>query len=65
LSCGNFRALESILQIEQMLGKPLIASNSAALWSALNAAGWQGSVPNAGVLLNDVGRRGTKATARA
>ena len=65
LSCGNFRALESIPQIEQMLGKPLIASNSAALWSALTAVGWQGSVPDAGTLLNDVGRYSEKAAGRA
>jgi maleate cis-trans isomerase len=48
-----------------MLGKPLIASNSAALWSALTAAGWQGSIANAGVLLKDIGRRETKLAARA
>jgi len=65
LSCGNFRALESIPQIEQMLGRPLIASNSAALWSALGAADWRGSIPNAGVLLNNIGGRDTKAPARA
>jgi maleate isomerase len=65
LSCGNFRALESIPEIERMLGRPLIASNSAALWSALTAAGWRGSVPNAGVLLNNVGAGDTKLAARA
>jgi maleate isomerase len=65
LSCGNFRALESIPEIEQMLGKPLIASNSAALWSALTAAGWQGSIADAGVLLKDIGSRDAKLAARA
>jgi maleate isomerase len=64
LSCGNFRALESIPEIERMLGKPLIASNSAALWYTLTAVAWQGSVPNAGVLLDDVGRHDTRAGAR-
>ena len=65
LSCGNFRALESIPEIENMLGKPLIASNCAALWNALTAARWQGSVPNAGALLRDIGRHNTNAAARA
>jgi maleate cis-trans isomerase len=64
LSCGNFRAMESIPAIEQMLGKPLIASNSAALWSALIEAGWHGSVPNAGALLRGVRPSDTKTAAR-
>jgi maleate isomerase len=57
LSCGNFRSLESIPEIERRIGKPLVGSNSAALWSALSGLGWRGAVPDAGVLLSDVGRR--------
>ena len=56
LSCGNFRSLESLPEIERRIGKPLVGSNGAALWSALTAVGWQGIVPNAGTLLNDVVR---------
>ena len=55
LSCGNFRSLEAIPDIERHIGKPMIGSNSAALWSALSAVNWHGSIPNAGRLLCDVG----------
>ena len=55
LSCGNFRSWESIPQIEQSTGKPLITSNSAALWSALTTAGWAGSIAKAGRLLMQIG----------
>lgn len=65
LSCGNFRSLESIPEIERRIGRPLVGSNSAALWSALTAVGWQGMVPNAGTLLNDVRPQDTHAAARA
>jgi len=65
LSCGNFRSLESIPEIERRIGKPLIGSNSAALWSALSGLNWRGAVPDAGVLLSDVGRRDTTSPAHA
>ena len=55
LSCGNFRSLEAIADIERHVGKPMIGSNSAALWSALSAVQWRGTIPNAGRLLRDVG----------
>ena len=56
LSCGNFRSLESIPEIERQIGKPLIGSNSSALWSALAGLNWQGSVPSAGRLLGEIGQ---------
>lgn len=56
LSCGNFRSLEAIPQIEQLTGKPLITSNTAAIWAALSTAGWVGSIPGAGRLLTRTGR---------
>lgn len=64
LSCGNFRSLEAIPEIERRIGKPMVGSNSAALWSALSGLGWQGTVPNAGVLLSNVGRHAGKSAAR-
>lgn len=36
LSCTNFRSFEIIEQLERDLGKPVISSNSATLWSALD-----------------------------
>ncbi len=65
LSCGNFRSLESIPEIERRIGKPLVGSNSAALWSALTGLNWRGAVPNAGRLLSDVGRADTNAETSA
>lgn len=56
LSCGNFRSLESIPEIERRIEKPMVGSNSAALWSALSGLNWRGTIPNAGVLLRDVGQ---------
>jgi maleate isomerase len=54
LSCGNFRSLEAVPEVEQRIGKPLLTSNTAALWSALSTAGWHGSVAGAGVLLERI-----------
>ncbi|MBN8955983.1 MAG: hypothetical protein J0H17_05245 [Rhizobiales bacterium] len=51
LSCGNFRSLEAIPQIEQHIGKPLLTSNGCALWSALTVSGWRGAIPSGGHLL--------------
>jgi maleate isomerase len=56
LSCGNFRSLESIPEIERSINKPVITSNTAALWGALTAAGWDGLILNAGHLLTHVGK---------
>lgn len=50
LSCSNFRTLEAIPRIEAMLGKPVITSNTAALWSLLRLSGWSGSIEGAGML---------------
>jgi maleate isomerase len=64
LSCGNFRALESIPEIESLIGKPLIASNSAALWSALTGLNWRGRISNSGVLLGQAGTAGVEEPVR-
>jgi maleate isomerase len=62
LSCGNFRSLESIPEIERLMNKPLITSNTAALWSALTATEWEGSIPRAGQLLTQFGKTATMRT---
>ncbi len=54
LSCANFRTLEVIGEIERRLGKPVITSNQASLWSLLSQTNWQGSVPGAGTLLESL-----------
>ncbi|MCC6304313.1 MAG: aspartate/glutamate racemase family protein [Rhodobacteraceae bacterium] len=39
LSCGNLRTLEAIPELEAALGKPVISSNQALIWSALRKVG--------------------------
>ena len=39
LSCGGIRSTEVIDQIEQKVGKPVITSNQAQMWSCLRRAG--------------------------
>jgi maleate isomerase len=51
LSCGNFRTLEVIGEIEERIGRPVLTSNQAALWSMLNVTGWRGNIAGAGRLL--------------
>ena len=51
LSCGNFRTLEVIDEIEARIGRPAITSNQAALWSLLDVTGWRGGIAGAGRLL--------------
>jgi maleate isomerase len=57
LSCGNFRSLEAIPQIERHIGKPLLTSNGCALWSALTVSGWRGAAPGGGHLLQQLAPR--------
>ena len=46
LSCTNTSQIEAIEDIELALGKPVVNSNQAVLWGALNRlAGKLGSVP--------------------
>ena len=39
LSCGGIRSTEVIDKIEQKIGKPVITSNQAQMWSCLRRAG--------------------------
>ncbi len=52
LSCGNFRTLEVVQEIEQRIGAPVLTSNQASLWNLLAVTKWQGRVPGAGALLS-------------
>jgi maleate isomerase len=50
ISCTNFRSLEIIEPLEAELGKPVISSNTSALWKMLRMVGLQMAVPGAGQL---------------
>jgi maleate isomerase len=51
ISCTNFRSLEVVEQLEKELGKPVISSNTAAMWGLLRLAGIKEKIPGAGKLL--------------
>ncbi len=50
ISCTNFRSLEIIEPLEAELGKPVISSNTSALWKMLRLVGIRLPVPGAGQL---------------
>ncbi len=50
LSCTNIRSLDVIAELEQKLGKPVLASNQATLWYCLRTLGLNDSVPELGQL---------------
>ncbi len=50
ISCTNFRSLEVIEALEAELGKPVISSNTSALWKMLRMVGIGAAVPGAGRL---------------
>tara|TARA_B100000579_G_scaffold129755_1_gene104767 strand:+ start:732 stop:1511 length:780 start_codon:yes stop_codon:yes gene_type:complete len=52
LSCGGIRSTEVIDKIEQKIGKPVITSNQAQMWSCLRRAGVQDNVLGFGKLFN-------------
>jgi maleate isomerase len=54
LSCGNFRSLEVVDDIERRIGKPLLTSNQCALWSLLQRTKWQGTIPASGMLMRSL-----------
>lgn len=51
LSCANVRAFEAVEPLERELGVPVVTSNQAVLWDALQQIGWSGRVEGAGTLL--------------
>ena len=52
LSCGGIRSTEVIDQIEQKVGKPVITSNQAQMWSCLRRAGVEDKILGFGELFN-------------
>ena len=50
ISCTNFRSLEVIESLEAELKKPVISSNTSALWKMLRMVGNGAVVPGAGQL---------------
>lgn len=51
MSCGNFRTLESIDEIERRLGVPVVTSIQASAWNLARVAGGKATHPAAGRLL--------------
>ena len=52
LSCGGIRSTEVIDRIEQKIGKPVITSNQAQMWSCLRKAGVEDKILGFGELFN-------------
>ena len=52
LSCGGIRSTEVIDLIEQKVGKPVITSNQAQMWSCLRRAGVEDNISGFGKLFN-------------
>ncbi len=52
ISCANISAIDVIDELEGRLGKPVITSNQAALWSALRTIGIGDNVAGLGHLLS-------------
>lgn len=55
VSCTDFRTLEAVPRLEEALGKPVISSNLATLWSALGACGLHAPITGFGRLLEKMG----------
>ncbi|SFT85631.1 maleate cis-trans isomerase family protein [Paraburkholderia aspalathi] len=53
LSCGGFRAIDVIDQIEQDTGKPVVTSNQAMMWNCLRLAGINDQFDGYGRLLRE------------
>jgi maleate isomerase len=51
LSCGNLRTIEVLSVLEKDLGKPVISSNQAMLWSCLREVGVKESIYGFGSLM--------------
>ena len=50
----NWRTLAITERLEAAIGKPVISTTAAALWSALRLVGWRGALPGQGRLLSDI-----------
>jgi len=56
LSCGGIRSLEVVDQIEQAVGKPVITSNQAQMWSCLRRAGIMDELEGFGQIFKHPGK---------
>ena len=54
MSCGALRTMDVINQIEDAIGKPVIASNQAMLWDCLRLAGINDKIPKLGRLFTEL-----------
>jgi len=59
VSCTNFRAIEIIQRLEDKTGKPVISSNQATMWHALQVLGIKDSINGFGRLF-DMGNQPNK-----
>jgi maleate isomerase len=53
MSCGALRTIEVVDEIEQALGKPVVASNQAMLWDCLRLAGVDDKLEGLGRLFRE------------
>jgi maleate cis-trans isomerase len=51
ISCTDLRALETVTELEETLGKPVLTSNQVTLWALLRACGHASPLAGAGRLL--------------
>ena len=51
LACGNWMTLEVIEALEKDTGKPVLSTNSCAIWATMNLIGGAWSIPGHGQLL--------------
>ena len=65
IACTDFRSLEIIEAVETAIGKPVITSNQALLWSAMRAAGHTCRVSGFGRLMRGAADRGGAPDAEA
>jgi maleate isomerase len=54
LACGNWWTASIVERLEQALGKPVVTTNTVAIWAALRMLGGHASVPRFGRLLRDM-----------
>ncbi len=53
ISCTNFRSLESVDKLEAALEKPVLTSNTTAMWHTLRVAGFEGDAAGGGALMRE------------
>lgn len=54
LACGNWWTASIVERLEQATGKPVLTTNNAAVWAALQKIGGHASVPGFGRLLREM-----------